>query len=162
MPGPPTGHTADNGGIREETWLCMHGSLISERHISSPWEQSLGRPGGGEHCGRSFPIRLCRGAGSHLKESGEERKEEPGSGGPTSSLTPHPPRTNPAGLRAEQVGRQLVLLLNSSCSLSRVGLLVHLTLLCPWWSHRKHPDTYGLTAPCQSCRMRLTIHTIEH
>lgn len=30
---------------RERSWLCFHGSLISERHFSSPREQIPGRPG---------------------------------------------------------------------------------------------------------------------
>lgn len=147
-----------------ENLAVFAGSLISECHVSSPWEQSLERPGGGEHCGRRFLIRLGCGAGSHLKENGEERKEELGSRGrgPLLILPPHPPRTNPAGLRAKQVGRQLVLLLNSSCSPSRVRCLSigpssaldgHTGAIWSGW-------TQGPTAPCQGCRMRLTTWTM--
>lgn len=114
-PVSPAGHAADNGGTREKAWRCFRGSLISERHVSSPWEQSLGRPGGGERCGCGFPIRLCLWGWQPLKR--KRRRKERGAGewgGPLLALlTPRPPRTNPAGPRAEQVGRQLGLLLNS-------------------------------------------------
>lgn len=55
-------------------------------------------------------------AATYRKE--KKGKRSRGVGGPLLVLPPHPRRTDPAGLWAEQVGRQLGLLLNPSCSLS--------------------------------------------
>lgn len=161
MPGPPTGHTADNGGTREKTWLCLQDLSFQSVMLAPRWSRAWGgQVEENTSGGRRFLIRLGCGAGSYLKENGEERKEELGrrGGGPLLILPPHPPRTNPAGLWAKQVGRQLVLLLNSSCSPSRVRCLSigpssalggHTGDIWSGW-------TQGPTAPCQGCRMRLT------
>lgn len=103
----------------ERAWLCLNRSLISQCHFSPRGSRAGGSQVEASTAGTGFQSDC--GAGSHLKESREERKGEPGSGGPTSYLTSTPLGTNPAGLQAEQVGRQLVLLLNSSCTPSTVG-----------------------------------------
>lgn len=82
-------------------------------------------------------------------------------GGPTPCLTPHRPRTNSAGPRAEQVGRQLGLLLKFLLQPVQDRTACPSDPPLPLVATQGTLDTYGPTAPCRGYRMRLTVCMIQ-
>lgn len=81
-------------------------------------------------------------------------------GGPTLCLTPHRPRTNSAGPRAEQVGRQLGLLLKCLLQPVQDRSACPSDPPLPLVVTQETSHTYGPTSPCLGYRMRLTVCTI--